>query len=237
MMVAMAQDPPTPAASPSDAAPAVVEWGDADADAGPYRPAADRPRRDRPVVLVVAGVGALALFASLLSEWQSTTVRAGLFGPPDAQNADSRVLLSSVGDLDAWGGGFLAGLVTLVGATAVLLFGPPAAAHLTRVLSLSSAGVLLALLTGLAVDLGQRSMALGNLAHVGELAGYKLDLGRGVICAFIGVAALAIAAWLSRRLSPPPAAPDRPTTEGLTVEATAPFIAAPDVPGRLNSRD
>jgi hypothetical protein len=235
-MVAMAQNPPTPPGSPSEAAPAVVEWGDADAP--PHRPSAPGgPRRDRAVVLLVAGLGALALFASLLSDWQSTTISTSLFRPPEAQSAGSRVLQTSVGDLDAWGSGYLAGLVALVGATAVLLFGPPAAAHLTRVLSLSTAAVLLALLTGLAVDLGQRSMALDNLAYLGEIGTNRLDLGRGITCAFIGVAALALAAQLSRRLTARPAAPIPPGTDGLTVEATAPFIAGPDDPGRLNSRD
>lgn len=257
MMERMPQNQHEPSATPGGGdAPAVVEWGSDAPARRPGRPGAAGRGRDRRLVMAIAGLGALALFASLISEWQSTTISANLFGPSD--DAGNREVFSSVGDLDAWGGGYLAGLVPLVATTAVLLFGPPASAQLMRVLSLSSAGVLLAVLTGLAVDLGNRSMALGNLVYVAEAdAAQRVALGRGVTCAFVGVAALGLAAYLSRRpgvvrpagtpgadpsgaASPggggrvggtaTPGADGRTGAEDLTVEATAPFTAEPDGP-------
>ena len=207
MMVGMAQQPPASAEPPASSAgppagsTAVVEWGDT--TSGPRRPL---PRflsglgRDRRLVPLVAGLGAVALFASLVSEWQVTTVTSEFFGGPDLRG-DQRVL-TGIGDLGAWGAGYLIGIFLLACATALAMFGPAVVARAARVVALTSAGVLLTLLVAMAIELGERSVALGSIFYLNQEVGKSLEYGRGIPCAFVGVCAVALAAHLAGRLLP-----------------------------------
>ena len=214
MMDLMSPDPQPagPAPTPPET---VVEFG--------TDPDAPRPRRrrwsvpelatslaaDRRAVPLAAAVGAVALFASLLSEWQITVMDTTPFGE---SRSSSRPLPSGIGDLGALGGGFLVGLFVLTGAT---------------VLGLASGGVLLAVLVALAASLDDTSRAVDTIFTLeldeGQL---QLSYGRGLWCAFIGVAAVLLALHLAGRHTP---AADEAVAEAGDGEQPAPDAEAPVV--------
>jgi hypothetical protein len=93
------------------------------------------------------------------------------------------------------------------------MFGPAVVARTARVVALTSAGILLTLLVAMAIELGERSVALGSIFYLNQEVGKSLEYGRGIPCAFVGVCAVALAAHLAGRLLP--AAP------GAAAEAAA----------------
>ena len=222
MMVLMSSDPPP--AGPGQTPPeTVVEFGP--------DPDAPRPERrrwsatefaiglaaDRRAVPVAAAVGAVALFASLISEWQISELDSDQFVGGGVNG--NRPLPAGVTDLGALGGAYLGGLFALTGAVVLVLFGPPPARRYARLLGLSTGGVLIAVLAALVSALGDTSRTVLALFTL-ELEEDQLQLsyGRGIWCAFFGVAMVVLALYLAGRHDPalsvtgPETAPDQPDT-------------------------
>jgi hypothetical protein len=181
----------------------VVEFG--------TEPAAKRPGRsrwntaglaaavaaDRRTVPLLAILAGLALFASLVSEWQVTAISATLFG--GETDTGFRSVPTDVGGLGAWGGGYLTGLFLLAGATVLAMFGPPAGARYARLAGLSTGGVLIAMLTALTSILRETSMISGVFAGLVGDDPIRPSYGRGIWCALFGVAAAMLALYLAAR--------------------------------------
>ncbi|RZU51080.1 hypothetical protein EV385_2879 [Krasilnikovia cinnamomea] len=209
---------------PAGEQPSVVEFGHDD-ESGP-----ERPRRrladwagglaaDRRLVPLAAALGGVALGASLISEWQVTAVDATVFG--DGQ-VGTKPLSATVADLGAWGGGYLVGLFPLVTAVVLVLFGPRTGRRYARLVGLSTAGVLLALLAAATAHLRHASGVLGSVFTV-QLGDdqLKLTYGRGIWCALFGVAAVMLALYLAGRHLEPGA--EREPADGAD-EAAAPTV-------------
>jgi hypothetical protein len=239
---------------------ATVEFG---ADSGEPRP--ERRRwsvaglaveltRDRRTVPLAAVLGGVALYGSLVSEWQITSVDTTVFGGVQAGN---RPIASGVADLGGWAAGYLVGLFVLVATTVLVLFGPPPGRRYARLVGLSSGGLLLTMLAAIAASLGESSRALEVVFTLAlNEDQLRLSYGRGIWCAAIGVAATMAALYLAGRHEPPPAGAEsdgetrdgeatpespwavwswrrprdddeRPPTEpfGLTVTSTRPFTS------------
>ena len=187
--------------------PAVVDFG------GDEEPVRRRPRasllitavrQDWRLVPIVAGLSAVAIFASLAGEWQITTLtRPDLFGPGPIQPA-----AAGIGDLGGFATGYLIGIFGLVACTALVLFGRPAMRDQARILGLTAAGLNGAILISTAVWLDGNSAAISTAEFfIGpEGPGFELSYGRGLTMAFLGVAGLAIALVLAGRLMPAPSA-------------------------------
>jgi hypothetical protein len=205
---------------------------------------------DRRLVPVAAGIGAIALFGSLISEWQVTNVDGTAFRGTEVGD---RPLLTTLADLGGWSGGYLAGLFLLVGATMLALFGPLPGRRYARLTALSAGGVLLAMLAAIGSYLGETSRIIGQLGAT-DLAEDQISIsrGRGVWCAAAGVVLVLAAIYLAGRMTEyepedeesegeeePPAVwswrrpevedegpPDAPFD--LTVSAAKPFSASSD---------
>ena len=184
---------------------AVVEFGpDDDAESPPRRRAAVGDfltglAGDRRLVPVAAGIGAIALFASLISEWQITTVDGTAFRSTEVGD---RPLITTLADLGGWSGGYLAGLFVLVGATVLALFGPLPGRRYARLTALSTGGVLLAMLAAIGSYLGKTSRIIGQLGAT-DLAEDQISIsrGRGVWCAAAGVVLVLAAIYLAGRMT------------------------------------
>lgn len=194
------------AAAPDEVTPvgdqtAVVQWGE-QSTARPRRAlpgALAHLRRDRRLVPAIAGIGALVLFASLIAEWQVTLHNTNLFNGSEAPAQIVRAP-SRLSDLGAWGSGYLTGLLMLAGTMAMLLFGPANLRRPARVLALSTAAAMLALLVAVTVDLGRQSFILRDFLLLSpDSTPEPVAYGRGLICAFFGVIAVAVAARLADR--------------------------------------
>jgi hypothetical protein len=206
----------------ADGTPAVVEWGDADAE-----PVTRAPRgvsqlwaehRRAPVLAVVAG---FALFGSLISDWRVWSV-AGSQTPPQ-QLEDGIVNYPVVGSA------YLIGLFALAASAGLALFGAGAVRRYARIVGLAVAAVLGAILV----------MTVANMQHLGGsiedffLTPRVLDetgrlptveYGRGVYLAFVGVGAAALALYLAGAGRPGGAAgaADEPAAERTAEPAGEP---------------
>lgn len=202
--------------------------------------------RDRRMVPLLAGLGAVAAFASLISEWQVTALDgialAGAYR--DGEVGDEKLFPADLMDLGGLGAGYLVGLSGLVVAVTLALFGPAAGRRYARLAGLALGGTLLALLLAMVSLLGDQSRLISRL--------YVLDLendhmrvmyGRGLWCALAAVAAALGALWLAGRdlesedgfrWRPPTGdrqddpEPDDPMD--LTITATTPFAPGADNP-------
>jgi hypothetical protein len=174
---------------------------------------------DRRLVPLAAVLGGVALFGSLVAEWQITTVDTTAFGGIQPGN---RTITAGVAELDGWGGGYLAGIFVLVATMALVLFGPPAGRRDARLVGLSCGGVLLAMLVAIAQGLAGTSRAL-DLVYTIALNPDQLQLsyGRGIWCAAVGVAAMTLALYLAGRHFPEPPA----VVEGVPADARPPAPA------------
>jgi hypothetical protein len=167
---------------------------------------------DRRLVPLAAALGGVGLFASAVSEWQVTTVDATMLA---GGQVGTRPLAATIADLGAWGGGYLAGVLLLVAATVLLLFGPAAGRRYARLIGLSTGGVLLGMLFAIGSELGDTSRLLDPvfMAQVTQ-AQVQISYGRGLWCAFFGVAAGMLALILAGRHLLPPEVAAHPATEG-----------------------
>jgi hypothetical protein len=237
-----------------EASESVIEFGPDDDAAAPPR----RSRTagfltglagDRRLTPITAALGALALFGSLVSEWQITDVDGTVWGDG---TAGTRSLETTVADLGGWGGGYLSGLLLLTPAAVLTMFGPPAGRRYARLSALSIGGLLLAMLAALTSYLGETSRTVGQAVLSGlDPDQVAVSQGRGLSCAAVGVALVTLALYLSGRAPQPageppasaedahpawgrrrtgPAEPDGPPQEPfeLTVSAAKPFTSAQD---------
>lgn len=207
-----ADGPPAMMGGMSQSQEAVVEFGPADERDEPARRGAGAGRflsglaRDRRLVPVAAALGALALFASLVSEWQVTALDATILREADAGN---RPFTTTIADLGGWGGGYVAGLLLLTAATVLTLFGPAPGRAYARLVALSAGGVLLAVVVTLWSHLGETSRIVGQIdAMTLDDDQMQVSVGRGVWCAGVGVALVMLSAYLAGRGTASVAAPD-----------------------------
>jgi hypothetical protein len=219
----------------------------------------DRPRRRFPVaalagdprvVPLTATLAVVALFASLFSEWQVTTIAAAALGNQD--EVGRRVLRTTLIDLGSLGSGYLTGLFLLVAAATLTLFGPPAGRRYARTAGLALGGTLLVLLAAATVLLHQQSRLFSQVFALDLTPGQlTVTYGRGLWCALVGVLLALLALHLAGRRPGNrtddaattswtwwrPATDDEPGPEEpfeLTVTSVQPFTAPPD---RLDNRD
>jgi hypothetical protein len=192
--------------------PAVVEFGPASGPPG--TPEVRRPpltrllagvRLDDRVVPALAGVGAVAMFISLVSPWQATTVDISNFG-----TGDMRGVNVGITDLRNWAPAYLLGAFAIAALATLVLFGAPAARQHARLAGLGISGALLAMLVALAVELSRNNLTYPDYAPQQA----DMSVRSGLYLAFIGVAAVGVALYLAGRLPAPaaegslPAAPE-----------------------------
>jgi hypothetical protein len=262
------QQPPSSAPSPQEA---VVEFGTGTDE--PSRPARRRWNpsglaaslaADSRVVPLAAVLGGVALFASLVSEWQITSIDTTAFG---GTQSGLQPIPTDLVDLGSWGAGYLAGLFVLVGATVLALFGPRPGRRYAQLIGMSTGGMLLGLLAALAPTLDDVSRTLGYVIRYSlEPGRVQQSGGRGVWCAFAGVVFAMLTLFLAGRHAPPvPAEPAangaKPTVDGpppawswrrphtededsspaepfdLTVTSTTPFTSLSDDRDKPTGRD
>ncbi|GAA3956692.1 hypothetical protein [Actinoplanes auranticolor] len=178
---------------------------------------------DRRVVPIAAALGAVALFGSLVSEWQLTEIDGTYWGDGEVGTRSAQTTLA---DLDGWSGGYLTGLFLLVAATVLTLFGPPAGRRYARLAALSVGGTLLATVVAIGSYLGDISGAVGQLTLTNlEENQVTVSNGRGLWCAGVGVALVLLAMVLAGRhqATGPGSGPvDAPPDEAQPVEVEAP---------------
>jgi hypothetical protein len=155
---------------------------------------------DRRVVPLAAALGAVAAFASLISEWQVTVVGGSAYGSGELSE---KLIPADLGDLGAFGAGYLAGLFLLIAAVVLTMFGPVAGRRYARLAGLSVGGTLLALVLALTSILGDQSRIVSRLYALEIDGGHlRLSYGRGLWCALFAVVAALIALYLAERHLP-----------------------------------
>ncbi|MEU4243007.1 hypothetical protein [Actinoplanes sp. NPDC026619] len=164
---------------------------------------------DRRVVPLTAALAAVALLASIVSEWQVTTVDAAMLGSGD--EFGDRVVPTNVTDVGELGGAFLVGLFPLVAAVVLTMFGPPAARRWMRLSGLSVGGTLAGMLFAISVSLGGQSRVVPELYT--EPSQVDFGYGRGLWCAAAGVLLAMLALYLASSPSPDAWAWRRATTD------------------------
>ncbi|WP_041833018.1 hypothetical protein [Actinoplanes sp. N902-109] len=214
---------------------ALVEFGPADEPSPRRRFRSGSFLRDRRVVPLAAGLGAIALAASVIAEWQVTTIDGTVL-----RNSATGDLVfdSPLGDLGGWGAGYLAGLFLLTAATVLTVFGPRPGRVYARLVALSTGGTLLLLVLTVWSTLDDRSWAVRQVEQAG-LQGddFSIAVGRGPWCAGAGLLLVLVAAYLSERSTagpePRPArvaeeqeAPDEPFE--LSVGPATPWTVGAD---------
>ncbi|WP_106128772.1 hypothetical protein [Pseudosporangium ferrugineum] len=177
---------------------------------------------DRRLVPLAAALGALALFGSLVSEWQLTEIDATVFR--DVQTG-TRAFGATVADLGGWGAAYLVGLFLLTASVVLTLFGPPGGRVYARLTALSTGGVQLAIVLALWSSLDETTRVAGQLDVSGlDSDEITLTLGRGPWCAAFGVVLVLLAVYLAGRLYPPVTAPGREPAAGEEAEAGPPPV-------------
>jgi MFS family permease len=191
--------PPQPPLEPDVTPAGVIEFG---TEPAPRRrfPLADGLAGDRRTVPLAAALAAVAAFASLISEWQVTTMDGAAFG---GDSVGDKMIPADLNDLGAAGTGYLIGLFPLVTAVVLTMFGPAAGRRYARLAGLSVGGTLLGLLLTMTVTLGEQSRIVSRL-YTEQIDGADVTVGygRGLWCALFAVAAALGALWLTERHQP-----------------------------------
>lgn len=189
--------------------------------------------RDRRLPGLVAGLGAVAAFGSLISEWQTTTIRdAGIDGE---QLPEERRLFANLLDLGGIGSAYLVGLLLLAAAVALTRFGPGPGRAYARVAGLAVGGVLLALLLALAQHLTGASVLLPKYLmafNISDPGAMRTASGRGLWCALAAAGLALVALWLppARVIAPDDPQPRITETDdplAMTITPTTPFASLP----------
>ncbi|MEU8655541.1 hypothetical protein [Actinoplanes philippinensis] len=190
--------------------------------------------RDRRLPLLAAGLGAVAAFGSLASEWQSTAVKyANVVSTEGETLSEDRVLTAGLMLLGPMGAGYLAGLLLLAVAVVLTLAGPAPGRAYARVAGFAVGGVLLALLLSLVYQLSDSSLQLTDPLGFAEMSGVevlRISHGRGLWCALAAVGLGLAALGMSARSAP--AGPEPPVVEAddaleMTITPTTPFASHP----------
>jgi hypothetical protein len=165
--------------------PAVVEWG------GERRGVLDRLisfRGWHPAVpWVLAGLGAIAMFGSLVGEWQ--VVERSFVEIPSEDTIGSEPL--GIAYTLVWGMAWVIGGMLLAVCCGVALTGAPAIRPAVRTIGLAVAAVDLGLLAAAAASLDES-------LFVGPPSETEIALGRGVYAAFASVLLIGAAIYLAR---------------------------------------
>ncbi|RLP87945.1 hypothetical protein [Micromonospora sp. CV4] len=203
----MSEELPIPRQGDRSDGPAVIEWG-GDDPIPPRRFGRSLAgfTRDPRLPLLLAGLGAVAGVASLVGEWLVMTLPNS--GPAGTSAID---VPAGVSDIGGFGVGYLVGLLGLVCAVALALRGTAAVRQNARLVGLTLAGALLALLiaaTATLNDSGQRTY------FYSPQDGFRVEYGRGLVMAFVACVLLGAALRLASTASSGPrtelAADDRP---------------------------
>lgn len=229
-----------------DQSTAVVEFGGENAEKESRRAALARflhgARLDDRAVPAVAGLGAVAVFVSFVTQWQITSVQS------DFDTGPMQDVGAGLGDLGGWGTGYLMGVFAVVAATTLVLFGAPAVRQHARLAGLGITATLLALLIAITAELSRNSVVtpVYYISPEEPATSYR----SGLYLAFAGVAALGVALYLAGRLpshradgaeeedeEPQEETPewywrgngDEPAPPAdLTVQPAAPFVQLPE---------
>ncbi|MEH0928530.1 hypothetical protein [Micromonospora sp. CPCC 205558] len=202
----MSEELPIPRQGDRSEAPAVIEWGAVDtARRRRFTWSLASFTQDPRLPLLLAGLGAVAAIASLIGEWLVMSL------PNDGPDGNSTLEVpAGVSEIGGFGVGYLVGVLVLVCTVALALRGTAAVRPNARLLGLTLAGALLALLvvaTATLDDPGQR-----NFFYPPE-EGYHTEYGRGLVMAFAACVLFAAALRLAP-VAPPgafgPADEDRP---------------------------
>jgi hypothetical protein len=197
--------------------PAVVEWGSERRGVLDRLTGWQHPR----LSWALAVLGAVAMFGSLIGEWQviddpSIVTDAVVTDQFDVAIADTTV----------WGTGWLLGAMLLAICAGLGLAGQPAIRPYARTVGLVVAAVQLGILVAAAVNLSQDSVLLYDDETV------EVTFGRGVYAAFASVLLIGAALYLARAPGPrtkPAAEPARRTgPEDLVVGPAEPLVHPTD---------
>jgi hypothetical protein len=186
----MPEDLPVPRQGEPPDAPAVIEWG-ADEPARPRRfgnPLVGLTRDPR-LPLLLAGLGAVAGTASMIGEWVLTTVPSG--GPEGPTTLE---VPASVSEIGGFGVAYLAGLLALACAVALALGGTATVRANARLVGLTLAGALLALLVAATVTLDDPGARTVLYSTEDE---FLVEYGRGLVLAFVACVLFAAALRLA----------------------------------------
>lgn len=227
----------TGGAAPPEAAPApepeVVQWGSSERPSR-LRLLADpawrgwQGWRDQRFAWVLAALGGLALFGSMIDEWQVTSLPGGFFGE------EQQEITSDLASLGAWGFAWMVAVTALAAGTGLAVFGSTALRPAARGVGLAIAGALAGLLVVMTISLTRRSV-LDALAPGNELE-LEPTIGRGVYVAYLGLLLAAGAIWWVRpvpraALAGPVDPPDAVAAPVVAPRQPGPDHAGPDSPG------
>ncbi|TNH25599.1 hypothetical protein FHG89_22840 [Micromonospora orduensis] len=187
----MSEELPIPRQGDPPDGPAVIEWG-GDDDPAPARRfgrSLAGLTRDPRLPLLAAGLGAVAGVASMVGEWLVMTLPNG--GP---EGNSSIEVPAGVNEIGGFGIGYLVGLLLLVCTVALALGGTAAVRTNARLVGLTLAGALVALLvaaTATLNDPGQRNF------FYSPQDGFRAEYGRGLVMAFVACVLFGVALRLA----------------------------------------
>jgi hypothetical protein len=182
--------------------PTVVEWGGDDDRRDPFTVVFTPAQLRRYAVYPLGALGAVAVFVSLLLDWQAVERNT------NEQDFVEPVTKFGIIGIFGWGTGWIMGAMVLVGCTVLAVLGEAAARRHSRLIGLTTGGVLLGFLVAAAISLNHRSLASADFPLEHE---YRLE--PGVLLAFGSVLLLGAALWLAPRATADGTASDRAETE------------------------
>ncbi|MBB5870928.1 hypothetical protein F4553_004307 [Allocatelliglobosispora scoriae] len=112
------------------------------------------PRSLDQIPAVIVALGAISAVISLIKPWQTTILRPDSDNPGQVEELTSTIVVAGT-----IGTAFMVGLIALVAAAVVALFGSPGVRHTARLLGLGLAGATAAIGGILVYHLGQASTA------------------------------------------------------------------------------
>lgn len=174
-------EPPEHSPPPEQPEPAVVEWGDERRGVLERLAGWQYPK----LSWVLAGLGAVAMFGSLIGEWQ-------VMNNPFEEEFASEPMSIGIGLTVVWGTYWLVGGLLLAVCGGVALAGQPSIRPYARTVGLAVAVVELGILVTAAVSLTRESI------FAGPDETQELTLGRGVYAAFASVVLIGAALYLAR---------------------------------------